>query len=76
MLACIFDMLATKEPHIRSLRAQDIKFSPAAQSLIQELTAVPMFPVTPGTWVAAGKSSASQSQQPGTAIAVSHHCAR
>lgn len=75
MLACIFDMLATKEPHIRSLRAQDIKLSPAAQSLIQDLTAVPMFPVTPGKWVAAGKLCASQFQQPDTAIAASHQCA-
>ncbi|DBA78596.1 TPA: hypothetical protein ACH3X1_008526 [Trebouxia sp. C0004] len=54
MLACIFDMLATKEPHIRSLRARDIKLCPAAQSLLQELKAVPMFPVTPGKWVAGG----------------------
>lgn len=56
MLACIFNMLATKEPHIRSLRAQDIKLSPTAQSLVQELKAVPMFPVTSGKWVAAGRS--------------------
>ena len=75
MLACIFDMLAIKESHIRSLPAQDIKISPAAQSLIQEVKTVPMFPVTPGTWVAAGKSCVSQFQQPDTAIAASHQCA-
>ncbi len=75
MLACIFDMLATKEHHIRSLGAQDIKLSPAAQSLIQDLKSVPMFPVAPGKWVAAGKFCASQLQRPDIAIAALHHCA-
>ena len=54
MVAGIVNMMAAKDSHMRSLPAQDITLSPAAQSLVQHLKAVPMFPVTLGNWVAAG----------------------
>lgn len=56
MLACIFDMLADKEPHIRSLRAQDITLSSAAQALLQQLKLLPMFPTSTDQWIAAGEA--------------------
>ena len=54
MLACIFDMLASKEPHMRSLKAQDITLSTAAQDLLQQLKMLPMLLTSTGKWVAAG----------------------
>ncbi len=54
MLACVFDMLAAKEPHLHSMRAQDLAHSTAGQAVYHQLAGLPMFLLTSGTWVAPG----------------------
>ena len=54
MLACIFDMLAAKEPQLRSLRIQDMTHSAAVQSVCQQLRSLPVFHLSSGAWAALG----------------------
>ena len=58
MLACIFDMLAAKDSSLRSIRAQDYTPSAAVQSVLQQLAILPVFPLTSGSWAAAGSDPA------------------
>lgn len=50
MLACIFDMLAAKEPQLRSLRLQDMTHSASLQSVCQQLKSLPLFLLSSGAW--------------------------
>ena len=54
MLACIFEMLAAKEPSMRSMRAQDYSPTSAVQTVLKQLASLPVFPLTSGSWIAVG----------------------
>ena len=55
MLACIFDILAGKHPQLHSMQAQDARHSAAMQSVCNQLTSLPLFPLTTGAWAAVGR---------------------
>ena len=50
MLACIFNMLAAKEPQLQSLRLQDMTHSASVQSVCQQLRSLPVFFLSSGAW--------------------------
>ena len=54
MLACIYDMLAAKEPQLRSLHSHGLAPTPIVQSVCHQLQSLPVFPLTSGAWTCLG----------------------
>lgn len=54
MLACIYEMLAAKEPQLRSLHTHGMAHTTGVQSVCQQLQSLPVFPLTSGAWTCLG----------------------